>query len=200
MKKIIIVVFVVIVVGFFSYISFVQTTTISPHLSDRSKQYIEEQKRTQHSVWSGVNFESKNKFKMTESEVLSAQQMHQECFNLTIPYEIELRRQLEGCNTQIHTTNPKATIVVTVMENKGGDLSAIAAIQLRRNKADIYQESSKYVNGREYIVFEKQDWTYEKTAFTNWNGDVVTLTLSAPSNRKMNTVFDNLLSSFEYLL
>ncbi len=76
------------------------------------------------------------------------------------------------------------------------DLSNISAVQHRRPKSALYQEKTITLDGRDGLLYERKDGSYEKTAFFLQDGIVTVISLTAPLahedfNKDYAYIFDN---------
>lgn len=196
--KTIIVIFITLIAGFFSYISFFQQTVIYDQLSLRAQEYIKGKKNVQDSVWQQTTIDNPNVLAATTS--IQPQYIERKCFNIRNPFPVTHTQETGECNVRIFSKSPKVTITVVVRPMQITALHQTADIQMRRNKSDVYTEKEKTVNGHTYLIFKKETIEYEKTAFTLIKGNVIAITLSSPSNRNFDAAFNETLSSVEYLL
>jgi len=87
-------------------------------------------------------------------------------------------------------------LLISFNKTQETDLSNIAAIQYRRLKSTLYLEKNVALDGRNGLLYERKDSSYEKTAFFIRDGIMTVISLTAPfANEDLNKdytyIFDN---------
>lgn len=195
MKKIISIIAALAVltgVGFF-YIQRSNTAEINTELSERSKEFLEERRKEGNLEFAGVN-QAEDGVPLPSSSVVSVG----DCFEIMIPFVIESEKDLGECFKQISTTAPRAMINVYTRDVSYDSLDSDSGVKMRRMETEVYKEEVKVVNGASFVIFQKTDAGYEKTALFLSGGELFSLNLiSATSDDSLDGKFDEMLESVE---
>jgi hypothetical protein len=128
-------------------------------LSQRAQEYFKKQRETEGSTWQGVN--TNEQTPIPESQTVSVS----ECFTLTIPFKIEMKREEHDCFVRYSLATPKGSIVTYLEDFAGPSLEQVSHIRYRLSKTDEYVQEQKKINNRDFMVFTKKGDRYEKDAF-----------------------------------
>ncbi len=181
--------------GYFIYSQLQQKTVISTQLSDRAQEYLNEKKQSDNADWRDVSLENKH---VDTENVTNEARKGGDCFTLTIPFAISKENQKEGCVVDLTTATPQVRILSTQRKTSVKKLDELPEIQLRRSKPDQYKESSKQVNGRDYIIFLQTEPYFTATAFTLIDKEAFSLSFSTTTNENLEEKFNQVLSSAQF--
>lgn len=159
-KRIAFIIIVVLVSALFLFKEMNQEAVIKTGgLSQRAQEYFKKQRETEGSAWQGVN--TNEQTPIPESQTVSVGQ----CFSLTIPFKIEMKREEHDCFVRYSLASPKESIVTYLEDFVGPSLEQVSHIRYRLSKPDEYTQARKKINDRDFMVFTKKGDPYEKDAF-----------------------------------
>lgn len=157
-------------------------------LSERSQEYMASRKNEDDRVWRNVATSPRVK-RMREEVSL------ENCFTLTVPFEVRYVRNEGTCIRQIGIQNPAGSIVVQVREGNTSSLSELSDVMLRRSKSDIYQERTINAGGQSYLTFVSRTEGYEQTAFRLTDKGVLSVSLSAMTTEDLGGKFATMIET-----
>lgn len=187
---------------FLIYISFTQKATIVNGLSPRAKEYISQKKKQQDILWTNVNFEDAMSQSKKEHEQPTNELIKNECYQVKIQYPVENinKPDVSECSLYVKLVEPNVRIIISHRTFSSNNYADVPDIAIRRTRNKEYFESKKIVQNREYIVFKKKGDGYEKTAFSFFNNNIVSITISSHYAKNYDYMVDEVLEGFEYLL
>lgn len=163
-------------------------------ISKRSKEFIKSQSKTGGSNWNLVNLEKdKNSTKNTRFDVDG-------CFSFIMIYRLTNQRIEGKCEGYYAFDNPKGSINVYLRSvNNTLSTDNIEGVSLRRLNKDIYKESAKIINGREFLIFTKTEGGAQANAFYLHEGNkafVFNLSLNSVDDLKRD--LEKMLETLEF--
>lgn len=195
MRKIIIfgvILFVLIAgVALYFYVDFLNASHTQNSLSDRAKEFLQEQKTGNNSL-SDVNLKGR--------KVISQDISIEKCFSFHVPFSVRnVNTDNNGnpCYRYVSFDNPKGSIVIYKESAAGLPLENAPGISLRRLKKDTYKEESLSINGHTFLVFRDITKAYEKTAYMVSHDNYIIVTLSVTDPEVSDDTFKMLLSSIQ---
>lgn len=88
-------------------------------------------------------------------------------------------------------------LVISTESATDGDITSVSGVTMRKQNPKLYTENIINLDGRQGIVFERSDNTFEKTAFFLHNGFSTTISYTSPMlNVDVNESYSRILSNF----
>lgn len=168
MKKSVFIIFIVLlfitISGIGGYVYIVESTKpiIGTKMSERSKEFLENQKHREDSDLRSVNLERK---RANESDFDSNRVTVMDCYSVVIPFPVADDRQHEPCVYYAILESPVGNVTTNLREVGYSSVNDAPDVVLRRGKKDQYREESFISNNRTYLVFTDIQTNVEKTAF-----------------------------------
>lgn len=174
MKKkgiiLLIVLVIVVTLGVGGYFLLNPDEKVSNQLSDRSKQFIQQEKMNSGSQWAQVNLNKDNTQQTIDTRVGI-----NKCFSFVIRFQIANSRQEGDCDEYFAITNPTGKIVVYKRPGDFTDFNSVEGVSFRRQNSSTYTETQKTLNGHNFLIFTTKDGPWEANVFTYGSYRVVTL-------------------------
>jgi len=159
-------------------------------LSNRAKNYIETQQKANDSFWRQFSLEEEKK-----NQVLGTQTQELDCFSLEIPFLINKRNDRGDCNYSFTIDSPRGNVTVFRKETDIQSLDDESGIILRRKNTDLYLPEEFSTDHCHFLIFQKNEPNYEKTAYCLIDQNLYSLTLKANAGN-LDPDFFKMLSSF----
>ncbi len=178
-------------VALYFYIDFKNSSRTQNSLSDRAKEFLQEQKTGNNSL-SDINFKGR--------KIISQDISVEKCFSFHIPFSVRnVNTDNNGnpCYRYISFDNPKGSVVIYRENAAGFDLESAPGVSLRRLKKDVYKEENFSINGHSFLVFRDTTKPYEKTAYTLVSSSYIITTLSVTDPEVPEEKFKMLLASIQ---
>jgi hypothetical protein len=163
-------------------------------LSDRSKEFLEKQRKEGKLDFAGVNAKGGEEERIAGSEVIDIDR----CFSISIPFPIESNKDMGECFNQIIITRPRGMVNVYQRTVSYASFDDDSGVKLRRGDPKLYKEEKKQVDGKQFLVFKKTDAGYEKTALYLNRGKLTGVVLLANINDdSLDEKFDEMIDSID---
>ncbi len=173
--------------SFVGYMVVTSKRTIEPHLSERAKEYLEDQKENHDETWRGIDLDATGTPSQSQIEA-------KPCFSITVPFEVSLATEEKVCMYRITTRQPLGKIVVYQAAFTLGQLEDDAGVRLRSTDIKVYAKESIEINGRNFLIFTKKEGA-ETTAFSLKNNELFVLTMLDISGEQADKDFIKMLDS-----
>lgn len=165
-------------------------------LSERSKQFLENRKKNNSDEgWRDVNFEKK---RMTDSELENNYVTIDDCYRLKVPFGVSKEQERREC-TYALSLQPSGSLVVSYEKSTVEAIDSVSGVMMRRQNKKMYKESSNTDTDISFVVFRAIASGYESSAFALVNGNLLTLSLSIPSNEDFDSKFEAIIKGLELL-
>lgn len=184
------------VIFFFSELN--QKATIKGSLSERSQEFIENQKiSTRSSILKEVDLTGP-----TGEDTRDKRIGRDNCYSFIIPYRVAIKRFDDAsgniCYGRFTFDSPKGAIVAYITPKIVSSWEDIpAVIQRRRDTDEYYPEEQKNLGGKNFIMFRLKDGSYEKHAFYYSPDYFFVFNLITKTNENLDRDLDKMLSSLE---
>lgn len=178
-------------VALYFYIDFKNSSRTQNSLSDRAKEFLQEQKTRNNSL-TDINLKGR--------KIISQDISVEKCFSFHIPFSVRnVNTDNNGnpCYRYVSFDNPKGSVVIYKESSSGLDLDSAPGVSLRRLKKDVYKEESFSITGHSFLVFRDTTKPYEKTAYTLVSGSYIITTLSVTDPEVPEEKFKMLLASIQ---
>lgn len=162
-------------------------------LSDRAKEYIEDQKGGNDSLWRSVDLEN-SKANLPKSTLIAKEG----CFSLTLPFRMKAERPEEGCSVDITTDEPMGLFVASLKEMSVSSLDDIPSVRLRREKTEEYTEETWNANGKAFLTFKSKDGTYKRNIFYVTPKGIFSMTLNINTNEDLDPKMKEALETLRF--
>jgi hypothetical protein len=181
-------------IGAFIYHESQQKAVIRTSLSERSKEYIKEQSRT-NSDWEYLDFDGPQ-----GEDTRNKRIGRKDCYSFVIPYRVTIHKEEEkDCMTRYDFDTPKGYIRAYISATSNTSLGDLGPVLSRRSDTS-YSEESKVVNGRQFLIFRLKGDTYESNVFALANGKYFAFIFSTKTNENLDADLDSMLSSLQLSL
>jgi|GEM_PF-6605231 len=192
-KKLIIVgVLLVIAVGIGSLVILNPDKHISNKLSDRSRQFLAKEKKDTNSDLAYANVDQGN-LTQSRSESIDVG----DCFSFTVKDHITNARPEGKCQEYLAISNPSGKIVTYQRPGNASSFDSVEGVSFRRQHPETYTETSKTINGHNYLIFTTKDGPWEANAFTYGNGYYLVFNLLLSTNEDYSQDLYKMLGSIE---
>lgn len=198
MKRALIVITGILALGFigYRYLEAGGKGTISPRISERSREYLQGRKDSNDTQWRRIEVDdTKDGTSQTGTTVRV-----DECFSIQVPFPMTEARRESECSYRIFLADPKGYIVVYRHDATAASLDDIPDVQMRRIYTDQYTETTETVGPAEFVTFRRSGTEYEKTAFLLRNGGIYVLSFIIPTNENLDGQFTRMLSSLRFIM
>lgn len=192
MRKIVIfaLIFLLVIIGVvvYFYVDFLRSSRSQNTLSDRAKEFLQEQK-TKNNSYSNLRLEN--------GKVIDQDITVEKCFSFQVPFRIKNINtdSKNPCYRYVSFENPKGSIVIYREDAGGLSIDEAPGIALRRLKKDTYKEESIVLGGQKFLVFQDTTKPFEKTAYTKSSDFYIIATLSVTDPEVSKEKFMSFLAS-----
>jgi hypothetical protein len=191
-KLIIIGILLIVAVGIGSLIVLNPDKHISNKLSDRSRQFLAKEKKDTNSDLAYANVDQSNSTQ-PRSESIDVG----DCFSFTVTYHITNVRSEGKCQEYLAISDPDGKIVTYQRLGNANSFDSVEGVSFRRQHPETYTETSKTINGRNYLIFTTKDGPWEASAFTYGNGYYLVFNLLLNANEDYSQDLYKMLGSIE---
>lgn len=173
---------------FFVNTEFSQQPEISTVLSDRSKEYLAQEKEGS----------ALGKMYLGEKEAL---QVGKEvdvdgCFSLVIPFALKTERRDKKCDFYMAIEKPKGSITAYLNTESSASWDNVPGVSMRKQSTWTYEEIPLTVDGREFLTFkEKEENRYHRSAFFRTSNYFLVINLEAHTSDNLDAKFEAMLKS-----
>lgn len=195
-KKIFIVVLVVILLGaaYMVWSTLADRKIQTGVLSDRAREYIDQQKSGNDDLWRSVDLENTDGNKPRSVAVNK-----KGCYSFTMPFGLYREHKREGCRVFLSTDNPRGTLTAMLdAKIQVGSVEELPDVMMRKNKKDVYAESPITVNGMTFLSFKSTESGYERAAFYKTDTGVFSIALTANTNEDLDKQFKATLETLKF--
>ena len=193
-KKLHIAVAAVVLLGLVIFLVVKRDQYKSNSLSERAKEFIQNQKKNPESQWYGVDLEKKRNAAINTPQIKQVGQ----CFSLDVPFPITDIKHMGTCFDRFATDLPKGAVIVYVQDSNVNFIDDDSGVHMRRTYVDKYDERNIKVGDREYLVFKLKNGGYERSAFYLSSGKLFVLNLLSDTNENLDKQFERMLSSVKF--
>ncbi len=170
----------------------IQTDT----LTERSKEFLEEQKSNNASDWRFARLE---KGADEAGSFVGQRQKIGKCFSFVMAFRVHNPREDGECNWYFGIEKPRGFITAYMVDANGVKTpEQIDGVSMRKKFPEKYAEETKVVNGVTYLIFRGKSGVYEANAFALYNGKALTFNLITTSPDSFDKEFLTMLESIEF--
>jgi hypothetical protein len=186
--------FIIVAIGGLVYSQGFGRKDIRKELSDRAKEYLKDQDKTQSLREADLGDKPR-----PASTVYGKKEKMNDCFNFSIPFTIDNHHQEGTCNEYFSLTNPRGTIYANEVSTSIVSINDLSDVTMRRAMPDNYEESHLQAGQRDFLVFRNKQEGFQKTAFYFTGDKIFTLTFSSDNVPASEQKFKAILASLELL-
>lgn len=165
-------------------------------LSDRAKEFIDEQKSENESDWKFARLD-KNADKA--GSFIGQRQQVGNCFSFVMVFRVHNPREDGKCNWYFGIEKPRGFITAYMVDAKGIKTpEQIDGVSMRQKFKEKYQEEKRVVNGVTYLIFKGKSGVYEVNVFALYGEKALTFNVVTTSPDNFDNEFNTMLESIEF--
>jgi hypothetical protein len=175
-------------VGFVVMTQLTQKPEISHVLSERSKEYLAEDK----------DGSALGKMYLGEKEELQVGKRVNvdNCFTLVVPFALKTERRDKKCDFYMAIEKPRGSITAYLNTEPSAGWENVPGISMRRQSTWSYQEKSITANGKAFLTFkQKEKGKYQRSAFYRTPTYFVVINLEGFTGDNLDKKFEEMLGS-----